>query len=89
MRGYKLALHKAYFDQGYGFTALIKYIIVGMGLATRNPKTILFIGITYAIFCYLFGMFLYKIGYVEAVAEVNNQYNLFQKEVREKLSTPQ
>ena len=84
MRGYRIALHKAYFDQGYGFTSLAKYILAGMGLAIKDPMIIFWIGLSYAFFCYLFGMILYKIGYVEAVAEVSNQYNLFQKEMRAK-----
>ncbi len=83
---YKLALHKRYFDMGYGITSYIKYLIAFFGLASNDVKTTLGIAVIYAIFCYLFGMFLYKIGYAEAEAEVDNQYNLFQKEMREKLN---
>ena len=87
MKGYKVALHKAYFDQGYGFTTYGKYMIAFFGLASRDVNSTLLIGVAYGIFCYLFGMFLYKVGYVEAAAEVGNQYNKFQKEVRKKLTS--
>ena len=84
MKGYTLALHKRYFDQGYSFTHYIKYMIAFFGLASQDISATLWIGVGYAVSCYLIGMFLYKVGFMEATAEVDNQYNLFQKEMREK-----
>lgn len=84
-KAYKLALHKSYFDKGYGITSYVKYLIAFFGLASSNVKTTLTIGIIYAVTCYILGRILYKIGYVEAEAEVGNQYNQFQKEMRKKL----
>ena len=58
-----------------------------MGLATRSAESIFFIGVAYVIFCYFFGMFLFKIGFKEAQNEVMNQNDPFVKEMREKIKT--
>lgn len=79
---FKLALQKSYFDKGYGVSNYLKYLIAFFGLASNDVKTTLIIGIAYAIFCYFFGMMLFKIGYVEAEIEIGNRYNTFVKEMR-------
>ena len=87
VKGYKIALHKSYFDKGYGITSYLKYMIAYFGLASSDVKLTLIIGFSYAIFCYLFGMFLFWVGYIEAEHEVSNQFNLFQKEMRTAIKT--
>lgn len=86
---YRLLLHKRYFDIGYGFTSIMKYLIAlfsGVDAILTGDMTKVFIaGFSYVIFCYLFGMIFIKFGWYEAEQEVDNQYNMFQKEMREKL----
>ena len=81
---YNIAWNKRCFDIGYGTTSYLKYVIAFFGLASSNVKLTLWIAGIYAVFCYLLGVLLFKSGYIEAEAEVSNQYNLFQKEMREK-----
>jgi len=79
---YKLNLHKRYFDLGYGFTSYLKYFIAFIGLASRNVKWTMIIGVAYAISCYIFGWAWIKFGWYEAEIEVNNKFNKFVKEMR-------
>jgi len=86
MRFYKLALHKAYFDKGYGILSLAKYILFGIGTwffqIDISMLYIVALGCAYAVFCYLFGRWVYLSGFKLAEAEVQNQFNLFQQETR-------
>lgn len=86
---YRLLLHKRYFDIGYGFTSIMKYLIAlfsGVDAINTGDMTKVFIaGFSYVIFCYLFGLVFVKFGWFETDQEVNNQYNLFQREMRKKL----
>ena len=85
MKYYKLALWKNYFDQGYGITSYLKYLIAFFGLASRNIKTTMIIGIIYGLLCFLIGYVCIKSGFFKAQIEVSNKYNLFVSEVRNKL----
>ena len=85
MKYYKIALHKRYFEYGYGITNYIKYSIALFGLSSLNVKATLIIAIVYAVACYFLGWFLYKINFPTAEKEVENKYNLFVKEMRSKL----
>ena len=85
MRFYNLAFVKACFDLGYGETSILKYALAGMGFATRSPKTVFLIAAAYGIFSLIIGFIMYKVGYVDAKNEVQNRFNPFQKEVRDKL----
>ena len=80
---FKFLVHKAYFDKGLGFTSYVKYMIAFFGVASLNVKLTMYIGIGYAIFCYIFGMLFYKYGWIKAEHEVANRFNLFMKELRE------
>lgn len=84
MKFYKFALHKAYFDRGYGITNYIKYAIALFGLSSLNVKTTMIAAGIYAVLCYFVGVFWYRKGLVIAESEVANQYNLFQKQMRAK-----
>jgi len=88
LRGYSFCLHKAYFDCGYALTSYIKLIITVVGIGRIMVGGFLFVGIMvfgYAIFCYFLGRWWYLSGFALASAEVGNQFNLFQKEMRKKL----
>ena len=81
---YTFALHKAYFDRGYSITNYIKYGIALFGISSLNVKATMIIAACYAVLCYVVGVVWYHKGLVMAEAEVGNQYNLFQKQMREK-----
>ena len=87
MKGYRFCLHKAYFDKGYAMTNYIKYLIAIFGISSLNVKITILLGILYFFFSYSFGRWWYKKNYILAENEVNNKFNLFQKEVRSKLKT--
>lgn len=87
MRFYKLLLQKAYFDKGLGVTNYFKYLIAFFGIASNDAKTTLMIGFIYGICCYFIGLIWYKFKIIETENEVQNRFNLFQVEVREKINT--
>ena len=88
MKYYKLALHKAYFDQGYGLLSYPKYILIlsGIGslLITEGQSTLMvtILGIGIGVGCYFVGRWCFKSGLVVAMREVSNQYNAFVHEMR-------
>jgi len=88
MKGYKfkLALHKHYFDVGYGTTSLVKnlWFVFGFGsiMAGMSYKYALYLGCAYALFCYVFGWAWYRFGWNEAQVEVVNRINPFVQEMR-------
>ena len=58
---YRLVLHKKYFDQGYNFLGMIKYIFVGSVIYDY------FIGVSliliYAVMCYMIGRIWFSFGW--------------------------
>lgn len=89
---YYFCLWKAYFEKGYGLTALVKYFVLLYGLneamATQDITRTLVLGVIYIIFCFLIGFLWYKFNIIRAEAEVNNQFNYFQQQVRAKFGIP-
>ena len=81
---YKVCLHKGYFDKGMAITNYAKYIIAFFGFASADLKTTLIIAVLYGVFCYFLGLFWFNRGYFVAEQEVNNQFNLFVKEMRKR-----
>ena len=86
---YKTMLLKAYFDNGYSITSYPKwaFAIFGIGSAIKGYSLwyrILGAG-TYGILCFILGYVFLKMGFYEAQQEVSNQFNLFVKEMREKI----
>lgn len=84
---YKLMLLKAYFDTGYGVTSYLKWFIAFYGISSLNVKFTMALAVSYVFFCLIVGYYFYKWGFALAAAEVGNQFNLFQKEVREALES--
>ena len=82
----RILIHKTYFDSGWAFWGMIRYVIVLTGLAegfaTSSLKYTLIIGFIYGIFCYVFGYFYYRHGWVNAQHENTNLFNEFMKELR-------
>ena len=83
---FSILMQKNYFDTGWAFWSMIRYVIVLTGLAegfsTQSLKYTLMIGFAYGIFCYVFGFFWFKYGWINAQHEVANRYNEFMKELR-------
>ena len=78
---FRLLLHKTYFQKGYGELGMIKYPIVGTFLL--DYWTGLIVSLMYTVFCYWFGRFFFKYGWIEAEHEVGNRFNRFVKEMRQ------
>lgn len=86
MKAFKILLWKAYFDKGWSITNYFKYIIFFVGLFDLVTAIQAFWSIVaYVIGCFIIGWAWYNTGLIETENEVNNVYNPFQREVREKL----
>jgi hypothetical protein len=81
----KVALHKRYFDTGFGVLNYLKYPLVLMGFAIPKVKLIIVVAVLYAMFCYILGWWWLNDGMMDAETEVSNRYNPFIKEMREYL----
>jgi hypothetical protein len=86
MKYYRLMLWKAYFDEGYGFTSYLKYLIaiigIGDAIINKNLLLILLLGLGYGISCFFIGAFIFKSGMKNAMHEVQNNVNPFVREMR-------
>lgn len=85
---YKIMLWKGYFDRGWSLLNYVKYILLAFGaynmVTEGNIKLILVIALVYGFFCLILGRAYFKYGWVTAGHEVQNQFNLFVKEMRKK-----
>ena len=92
---FKVFMLKAYFDKGFGFLSMAKYAIILLGfdrVLARDPKNMIFMMIGYALLCMVIGLLMYhkKVGgfkLIEYENEINNRFNLFQKELRDHVKT--
>lgn len=83
---YKFCLYKNYWEKGYGLTSIFKpllYGVIGLTAINNNIKLTLILGSVYTLLCFFIGYFWYNHGMVFAESEVGNQFNFFQKEVRD------
>ncbi len=85
----KIVLWKNYFETGYAITNYAKYFIILFGaydifINKNNVNLTLFLGILYAIFCFIIGYFWFKGHFQEASAEVGNRYNPLLVELRKR-----
>lgn len=83
---FRLNLHKAYFDKGFGITSYFKYLIIIFGGYSFQQNISLmitfYVSLAYAVFCYFFGWYWFNFGWYEQEIEVGNQFNCFVKEMR-------
>lgn len=86
MKWFKLCLHKGYFERGLALTNFFKYPLALIGATNYayfdNVNFTIVLVIFYFIFCYFLGWAWFNRGFVAAENEVNNQFNPFQKEIR-------
>ena len=87
MRGFKFhfLFHKAKFDKGWAVTNYFKYIIALFGMASQNLKWTLTITFLYSIVCYVIGYLWFKHGFTDIENEIQNMFNPFVVEMREKI----
>ena len=86
MKYYKAALIKAYFDEGYGFTSYIKYLVAliggGYAIIENDFKVAVIAGGVYGIFCFFAGWLIFKTKFKDAQIEVHNRVDPFVREMR-------
>ena len=87
MKYYTFCLWKAYFDKGYSLSSYPKWVFAITALKLSNVKLVILLGLIYTLGCFVIGWAWYKYDVILAEAEVGNQYNLFQKEMRAKLKS--
>ena len=85
---YLICLWKSYFDKGFALTNYLKYPLVVLGFNFPNIEIIVLVAFLYAIFCFVFGYWWFKSGFIKAEIEVGNIYNLFVTEMRKKIGIP-
>lgn len=83
----KLALHKRYFDVGFGVLNYLKYPLLLLGFAIPEVKSIIIIAFLYALACYIIGWWWLNKGMIEAETEISNIYNPFVQEMRKHLKS--
>ena len=82
----KICLWKNYLDTGLGLTNYFKYFIAFFGLASSDVKATMSIALIYTLFSFFLGYFWLKSDFYKASIEIQNQFNIFVKEVRKKLN---
>lgn len=86
----KALLQKRYFDIGYGWTSYLKIVVAVFGIgaaATGNKTSAAIMLLFYGLFCYIFGWAYVKYGWYTIEIEITNKFNLFVREMRNKLKT--
>ena len=74
-----------YFSTGYGLTNYIKYVVGVFGLTSQNVQATLILAFMYLILCILVGWAWFQFGLAEIDNEINNRFNLFVREMRNKI----
>lgn len=86
---YRLALWKSYIDRGRGLTSYFNELFLIFGvwnvITYKSSFYLILIFLAYVILCFVVGKIYFKYGWQEAENEVSNQYNLFQKQLRDKM----
>ncbi len=89
MKLYNLAFYYSAFNTGYSLTSPIKWVAatfgIGAAIQDYNLSWILVGALIYFALCIFVGIMCYKHGWVDAINEVNNQYNPLAKQLRNKL----
>ena len=82
---WRFLIWKAYFDKGFALTGYIKYALAFFGIFQLiTAKTAIIFGFLYAVFCFFLGKIWFTY-FINDENEIQNIFNPFQREVREKL----
>ena len=76
---------KAWMEKGQALTYMIKYMVLLFGLASQDVKNTLIFGLIYVFVSFIIGFMWYRYGFQRWEIEVQNIYNLFVEEMREKI----
>ena len=88
LKGYRLLVAKAYFDKGWSTSAYLKYVVAVGAIKLPSLKMGILLGLGYGIFCYLLGRWWYNYRLIDTENEIQNKFNPFVGEVREKFGLP-
>lgn len=82
---FRLLMWRRYFEQGLSITSYLKYMVAFFGVSSQDVRATMFLGIGYAIGCFALGYWWYRYGWIDMDTEIGNRFNLFVKEMREKI----
>lgn len=84
MKFYNLLFAKSCFDKGMSLMYYLKYVILAVGIASRDVMTTIWLGVGYVITSGILGFIWFHYNLADAEKEVMNRYDPFVKEMREK-----
>ena len=83
---YKFLLAIRYFETGRAKLNYAQYLIAFYALASQDVIITMIVGIAYAFGCFIFGLWWYKSHTILIERELDNQFNLFVRELRRKIN---
>jgi hypothetical protein len=86
LRFFKILLWKAYFDKGWSLSSYLKYAVALFAVRVPNVKIGVVVAGIYGIFCFIAGWWWFKLKLIETENEIQNIFNPFQREMREKIN---
>ena len=81
----KILKHRRYFETGVTLTKYCLYLIGLFGVSSNDIKATLLLGVIFGVLSYIIGYIYFKYGFMLADTEISNEYNLFVKEMRNKI----
>ncbi len=85
---WRFCLWKAYFEQGFGLMNYLKYLILLFGLSSLDVSATLILGFIFGISCFFVGWAWYKWNWIRYEKEIQNHFDPFAGQVREKFGIP-
>ncbi len=79
-RWFRLFVLEAYMNAGFAKMGILRYSVFGAFMADFQGGFVYMVA--YAVAAYMIGRWMYKKGLIFIQAEVGNQFNRFQKELR-------
>ena len=84
---FKALLHKRFFETGWGTAGKYVFYATGVfGVTSQQVELTMFLTLIEGVLCWVLGFLYYRFGFAEADTEITNQFNLFVKEMRDKIS---
>lgn len=79
---YRILLFMRYLETGIAKTSYLKYVLGYVALASSDVFIAALLGLWFGIFSFILGYLWYKTDTIKIEKELNNQFNLFVKEMR-------
>ena len=83
---YRLCLWKGYFEKGYQLLNYAKYLIALFALSSLNVVVTMVLAAFFTVLCFFLGWFWFRYDWIKAEIEVGNNFNLFVKQMRKRIS---